>query len=230
MGEITVFGEGAGEAPTRPRPTARLTTAPGRPPRTLSCARRSPGSPPRAPPSRRQHMHTHGLADPRLPPPLSRTRGAHHRGQVLWLESPGTPLLLLVLKTRGDPERVLGITPTHLNGAAPVPRPPLAAPPARDGVHAVLRTQEVTAVTGVDLVRLPMASPEDPWGPRALSPAPDLELWRDVSAAWLTRLPPQCRWMTTGPCPHGANTTAAPPSPPPLPYAQYCMAVPTAHH
>ena len=119
--------------------------------------------------------------------------------------------------TRGDPERVLGITPTHLYGAALVPRPPLPAPGARDAVHAFLQTQEVTAVTGVHLVRLPSASPGDPRGPRALSPAADWELWRIVWTAWLTRLPRQCRWMATGPCPHGANTTAGPPSPPPLP-------------
>ena len=83
---------------------------------------------------------------------------------------------------------------------------------------------------GVHLVRLPSASPDDPRGPGALSPTPDRELWRDVWAAWLNRLLPQCRWMTTGPCPHGANTTAGPPSPPPVPAAQHCTALPTAHH
>ena len=109
---------------------------------------------------------------------------------VLRQERPGTPLLLLVVTTRGDPERVLGVTPTHLYRAAPVPRPPLPAPEARDGVHAFLRTQDVPAVTGVHLVRLLPASPDDPWGPRALSPTPDWELWRNVWATWLARLPP----------------------------------------
>ena len=78
--------------------------------------------------------------------------------------------------TRGDPEEVLGITPTDLYGAAPVPRPPLLAPAVRDRVHTFLQTQEVTAVTGVHLVWLPPAPPDDPRGPRALSPAPDWEL------------------------------------------------------
>ena len=59
-------------------------------------------------------------------------------------------------------------------------------------MHAFLRTQQVTTVTGVHLVRLPLASSDDPRGLRALSPAPDWELWREVWAAWLTRLPPQC--------------------------------------
>ena len=114
-----------------------------------------------------------GWASPHPSPPLYRTRAAHHRGQVLWQERPGIPLLLLVVRTRVDPERVLGIGPTHLYGAAPVPRSPLPAPAARDGVHAFLQTQEVTAATGVNLVRLPLASPDDPRGARALTPASD---------------------------------------------------------
>ena len=69
--------------------------------------------------------------------------------------------------------------------------PPLPAPAVRDGVHTFLRTQEVSAVTGVHLVRLPPAPPDDPRGLRALSPAPDWELWRDAWAAWLPRLPSQ---------------------------------------
>ena len=158
-----------------------------------------------------------------VPPPLQ-----DHRGQVLWQERPGTPLLLLVVATRRGPERVLGITPTRLYGAAPVPRPPLPAPAARDGVHTFLRSQEVTAVTGVLLVRVPSAPPDDPRGPRALSPAPDWKLWRDAWDAWLICLPPQCRWIATSPRPHGANATAGPPSPPPLPPAEHCTAPPTA--
>ena len=150
--------------------------------------------------------------------------------QVLWQERPGTPLLLLVVAIRGDAERVLGITSTNPYGAAPVPRPPLPAPAVRDGVHTFLRTQEVTAVTWVHLVRLPSAPADDPWGPRALRPAPDWELWRDVLAAWLTCLPAQCRWMAAGPRPDGDNAAAGPPSPPPLPPAEQCTALPAAQH
>ena len=230
VGEITVFAEGADEAPARPRPTnlvydgTRLT-----PPYAIVCE-----AFPREPTwCAALPLATHaprGWANPDLPPPLSRTRGAHHRGQVLSQECPGTPLRLLVVATRGDPERVLGITLTHLYGAAPVPRPPLPAPAARDGVHTFLRTQEVTAVTGVHLVRLPRAPPDDPRGPRALSPAPVWELWRDPWAAWLPRLPSQCRWMAAGPRPYGADATAGPPPPPPLPPAEHCTALPTARH
>ena len=206
---------------------ARRPLAPARPIRCSTVFPREPTWCPALPPA------THaprGWTSLHLSPPLSRTRGAHHRGHVRWQECPGTPLLLLVVTTRGDPERVLGITPTHLYVAAPVPRPPLPALAVRNGVHAFLRTQGVTAVAGVHLVRLPPASLYDPRGPRALSPAPDWELWRDVWAAWLTRLPRQCQWMTTGPCFHGTNTTAGPPSPPPLPPAQHCTALPTGHH
>ena len=230
VGEITVFVEGADEAPARPRLTnpvydgARPT-----PPYAVMCAAfpREPTWCPALP------LATHAprsWVNPDLFPPLPRNRGAHNMGQVLWQERPGTPLLLLVVATRGDPERVLGITPTHLYGAAPVPRPPLPAPAARDGVHTFLRTQAVTAVTGVHLVRLPPAPPDDPRGPRALSSAPDWELWCDAWAAWLPRSPSRCRWMATGPCPYGADAATGPPLPPPLPPADHCTALPTARH
>ena len=229
VGEITVFVEGADEAPARPRPTNPVYDGARLPPPYAVVCEAFPREPTRCalPPA------THaprGWANLDLSPPLSRTRGAHHRGQVLWQERPGTPALLLVVATRGAPERVLGITPTHLYGAAPVPRPPLPAPLARDGVHTFLRTQEVTAVTGVHLVRLSRAPPDDPRGPRALTPAPDWELWRDAWAAWLPRLPSQCRWMATGPRPYGAGTAASPPPPPPLPPAEHCTALPRARH
>ena len=91
-------------------------------------------------------------------------------------------------------------------------------------------TQEVTAVTVVHLVRLPPTPPDDPRGPRAHGPAPDWGLWRDAWAAWLPRLPSQCRWMAAGPRPCGADATAVPPSPPPLPPAEHRTALPTARH
>ena len=230
VGGITVFVTArTGRPPAAGRPT-QCTTAPGPPPRTPSYGRCSPGNPLGAPPSRRRRTRPAAGLTQTCPPPLSRTRGTHHRGQVLWQEYPGTPLPLLVVATRGDPGRILGITPTHLYGAAPVPRPPLPAPAARDGVHTFLRTQEVTAVTGVHLVRLPPTPLDDPRGPRALGPAPDWELWRDAWAAWLPHLPSKCRWMAAGPRPCGADATAGPPPPPPLPPAEHHTALPTARH
>ena len=106
----------------------------------------------------------------------SSTRKIRPQTSNLWQERPGSSLLFSVIASCGDPERVLGITPTQ----------------PRDGVHTFLETQEVTALTGVHLVRLPPAPPDDPRGPRALSPAPDWELLRDAWAAWLPRLPSQC--------------------------------------
>ena len=130
VGKITVFVEAAKEAPARPRPTNPVYdgTRPT-PPYAIVCEAfpRELTWCPALPPA------THaprGWANQDLSPPLSRTRSAHHRGQVLWQERPGTPLLHLAVATRGDPERVLGITPTHLYGAAPVPRPP---PPGARG-------------------------------------------------------------------------------------------------
>ena len=213
VGEITVFVEGADEAPTRPRPTNPVYNGARPTPLYAVVCEAFPREPNGCPALPRATHASRGWAIAHLSPLLSGTRGAHHRGQVLWQERPGTPLLLLVIATRGDPEQVLGITPTHLYGAAPVPRPPLPAPAARDGVH---------------LARLPSAPPDDPRGPRALSPAPDWELWRDLWAALLTRLPAQSPWMAAGPRPHGDNPTAGPPSPPPLPPAEHCTAPPTA--
>ena len=83
VGELTVFVEGADEAPARPRPTNPVYdgTRPT-PPYAIVCEAfpREPTWCPALPPA------THaprGWANPDLPPPLSRTRGVHHRGQVL---------------------------------------------------------------------------------------------------------------------------------------------------
>ena len=225
VGGITVFVEGADEAPARPRPTnppydgTRPT-----PPYAIVCEAfpREPTCCPALPPA--THV-PRGWANPDLSPPLSRTRGAPHRGQVLWQECPGNPLLLLSVATRGDPERVLGITPTHLYGAAPVPRPPLPAPAARDGGHTFLPTQEVNAVTGVHLVRLPPTPPDDPRGPRALGPAPDRGLWRDAWAAWLPASPPNADGWPPAPARAGLTPRPAPhplPPSPPQSTAQHC--------
>ena len=174
VGEITVFVEGADEAPARPRPTNPLYdgTRPT-PPYAIVCVA-FPREPTWCSALLPATHAPRGWASPDLSPPLSRTRGAQHRGQVPWKERSGTPLLLLVVATRGDPERVLGITPTDLYGAAAVPRPPLPAPAARDGVHTFLRTQEVTAVTGVHLVRLPPGTTRRPPVAQGPEPRPNL--------------------------------------------------------
>ena len=227
VAEITVFVEGADEAPARPRPTNPVYDGTRPTPAYAIVCEAFPREPIWCPANPPATHAPRGWANPDLPPPPLQD---HHRGQVLWQECPGTHLLLLVVATRGDPERVLGITPTHLYGAAPVPGPPLPVPAARDGVHTFLRTQEVTAVTGVHLVGLPPTPPDDPRGPRALGPAPDWGLWRNAWAAWLPRLPSQCRWMAAGPRLCGADATAGPPPPPPLPPTEQRTALPRARH
>ena len=230
VGKITVFVEGADEAPARPRMTNPVYDGTGpTPPYAIVCEAfpREPSWCPALPPA------THaprGWANPDLSPPLSRTRGAQHRGRSSGKSALAPPCSSSSSRPAGTRNGSLGITPTHLYGAAPVPRPPLPAPAAWDGVHTFLPTQEVTAVMGVHLVRLPPAPTDDPRGPRALSPAPDWELWRDAWAAWLPRLPSQCRWMAAGPPPYGADATAGPPPPPPLPPAEHRTALPTARH
>ena len=200
VGGVTIFLESAGETPPPPppdRPGVRRHQA--NPPRTpLFCEvfPREPTWCPALPPP--THAPS-GQPHPNMPFPLSGKRGAHNRGPALWQERPGTLLLLLVVTTRRDPERVLRVTTSNLYGAAPVTCLALPAPEARDGVHAFLRTQEVIAVTGVHLVRLPPGTTDDPRGPRGLSPTPDWRLWRGNWAEWLARLVPKCRWMATGP-------------------------------
>ena len=87
-------------------------------------------------------------------------------------------------------------------------------------MQAFLRTQEVTAVTGVHLVRLPPESPDNPRGPRALMGGVARRVGR------VTRLPPaqvpmdDCRPLTT--------QNGHPP--PPHHLRQHHTALPTAHH
>ena len=215
VGEVTVFVEGADEASDRPRPTDLVYDG-TRPtaPCTPSSAWRSPGSPLGAPPSRRRRTRPAAGLTQTCAPPLQNQecppQGAGPLARVPW-HPPAPP-------RRRDPRGP---------GADPGDHP---HPPLWDGVHTFLRTQEVTAVTGAHLVRLPPTPLDDPWGPRALGPAPDWELWRDAWAAWLPRLPSQCRWMAAGPRPCGADATASPPPPPPLPPAEHHTALPTARH
>ena len=142
VGEITVFVEGADEAPSRPRPTNPVYdgTRPT-PPYAIVCEAfpREPTWCPILPPA------THaprGPANPDLSRPLSRTRGAHHRGQVLWQECPGTPLLL---SRRRDPRGP---------GAGPGdhPHPPLwgstRTPPPPPGARGAGRSTHLPANTG----------------------------------------------------------------------------------
>ena len=128
VGEITVFLEGADEASARPRPTNPVYEGTRPTPSYAIVCEAFPREPtwcPALPPA------THappGCANPDLSPPLSRTRGAHHRGQVLWQECPGTPLLLLVVATRGDAGGSWGSLPPTSMGQHPYPAPPSRRP------------------------------------------------------------------------------------------------------
>ena len=157
------------------------------------CSGRQPGAPPSCrPPTRPIAGPTHTCAPPsRGPgaPPI----GSRHSGKSAWAP-PCSCLLSQPAGTRGGSSE----TP-QLSSIGQRPCPALPALEARDGVHTFLRTQEVSPVSGVHLVRLPFATPDDPRGPRALSPAPDWVLWPNVCAEWLASLAAQCRWMAIGP-------------------------------
>ena len=151
--------------PAPARPTC-CTTAPGRPPRTPSCARRSPGSPPGAPPSHQRRTYPAAgparTCPPPSPGPWVPTTGGRSSGN----SSRAPPCSSSSSRPAGTQSGSWGSPPNTCTRQRPCPAPPLSAPAARDGVHTFLRTQEVTTVTGVHLVQLPLAPPDDPRGPR----------------------------------------------------------------
>ena len=136
VGEITVFVEGPDEAPARPRPTNAVYdgTRPT-PPYAIVCEAfpREPTSCPALPPV------THaprGWANPDLSPPLSKTRGAQHRGQIPIAR---VPWHLPAPPCRPDP-RGPGTGPGDhphppLWGSTHTPPPPPGARSAGRGTH-----------------------------------------------------------------------------------------------
>ena len=147
VGEVTIFVEGAGETPTRPRPINPVYDGTKPTPLYAVMCEAFPREPTWCTPSRRPpKCPAAGPTHARPPPPLqdqgwpAQTAGPRERAPR---HLPAAPCRHAPQTT---PERVLGFTSTHLYGAAPVPCPPLLEPEARDGVHAFLRTQEVTAV------------------------------------------------------------------------------------
>ena len=175
-GEGTMFMEVACEACSRPRQTNSVYEGTRQaPPYAVMCDAypRDPGWCSALP---QATCMPRSCAHPLLSLHFSRTRGTDHRGQALWQEQPGTPLILLSVAARGDPEQVLEATPSHLYGpphrAAPLPRPPLPVAQAWDEVHSFLQSRQVIAICRVHLVRLPRAAPNKPCKPRSLSPIP----------------------------------------------------------
>ena len=128
QGEITVFVEDADEAPALPRPTNPVYdgTRPT-PPYAIVCEA-FPKEPTWCPVLPLATHAPRGWANPDLSPPLSRTRGAHHRGRSSGKSALATRCSSSSSRPAGTRGRVLGITPTHLYGAAPVPRPPSRRP------------------------------------------------------------------------------------------------------
>ena len=128
VGDVRIFVEGAGRTPSRPRPTNPVYDGTGPTfPYAFVCDA-FPGEPawcPALPPATRAPR---SWAHPHLSPPLSRTRGAHHRGQVLWQERPGTPLLILVVATRGTQSGSSRQPPLTSTGERPCRAPPSQRP------------------------------------------------------------------------------------------------------
>ena len=81
MGKITVFVEGAGEAPTRPRPTSPVYDGARATPPYPVMSEAFPREPTRCPVLPSATHAPRGWANPNLSPPLSRTRGANTEGR-----------------------------------------------------------------------------------------------------------------------------------------------------
>ena len=76
-------------------------------------------------------------------------------------------------------------------GAAAVVSRPLPASKVPDEVHFFLRIWGVTAIYGVNLVRLPSETPDDPCRPKVLSSTGGWQLWRTKYAKLVTNHPIQ---------------------------------------
>ena len=172
VGQVTIFMEGAGEAPTRPRATNPVCdgTRPT-PPYAVVCEAcpRQPTWYPALPGA--THV-PRGWADPCLSPPPLQDQGFPAQRAGPLARAPGQPPAPpRPHDSRGPRAGPGGHSHPPLRGSARAP-PPLPAPDAQDRVHAFLRTQDVTAVTGVPLVRLPPGITRRPPGARGPEPHP----------------------------------------------------------
>ena len=229
VGEITVFVEGADEAPARPRPTNPVYdgTRPT-PPYAIVCEAFS-REPTWCPPSRRRRTRPAAGPTQNCPPPLQ-NQECPPQGADPLVRAPWHPP---ALPRRRDP-RGPGTGPGDhphppLWGSTRTPPPPPGARGAGRGTHLSGNTGGHRRYAGP-----PSAAPPGTTGrpPGAQGPEPRPRL--GAVARRVGRVapppPPQCPWMAASPRPYGANATAGPPPPPPLPPAEHCTALPTARH
>ena len=106
MMEVTMFLEGAGEAPPRARRTSPVYDKTRQTPLYAIVCHTFAPEPAWCPALPAAFHMPPSLALPLLSPPLSGNRGAHHRGLARWQQHPGTPLLPLVVAACGDQEQV----------------------------------------------------------------------------------------------------------------------------
>ena len=90
-----------------PAPPSRCTTEQGEPPPCAVACDTFPREPTWFPALQPANNAPRSWARRRLSPPLSRSRGAQHRGRALWQQRVGIPLLILVVATVRQPDRPL---------------------------------------------------------------------------------------------------------------------------
>ena len=209
VGENTVFMEGVGEAPTRPRPTNPVydgTSVRGIPQRARLVPRPPAGD-----------AGSPRLGQPALPPPPLQDQGRPLQGTRPLARAPAHPL---APPCRHDPRGP---------GAGPGDHPPppvrgvARAPPPPPGARGAGRGTRLPADTGGHRRygsppgATPLGATRRPPGPQSPEPCPRLGAVARRVGRVAHPTPPQCRWMTTGPRPRGVNSTAGPPPCPPSP-------------
>ena len=128
VGEITLFVEGADEAPARPWPTNPVYDGARPTPRTPSCARRSPGSPPGAPPSRRRRTRPASGPSQTCPPPSPEPGVPTTRGRSSGKSALAPPCSSSWSRPAGTRNGSCGSPPPTSMGQHPYPAPPSRHP------------------------------------------------------------------------------------------------------
>ena len=225
VGEITVFVEGADEAPARTWPTNPVYdgTRPT-PLYTIVCLPQGAHLVPRPPAG---DARAPRLAQPRpVPPPLQNQGCPPRGGRSSGKSALAPPCSSSSPRPRG-PRTGPGDHPhPPLWGSTRTPPPPPGARGAGRGTHLPANTGGHRRY-GSPPSAPPPGTIRRPPGTRGPEPCPRLGA---VARRVAPRLLSQCRWMAAGPRLYGADATAGPPPPPPLPPAEHRTALPTARN
>ena len=156
--------------PAAARPT-RYKTAPGRPPHTPSCARRSPESRPGVPPSHTPHTRPAAGPTRACPPPPLQDQGCPPQRASPLARAPGHPAAPPRRHDPRVPGAGLGDHPhPPLRGSARAPPPPSRRPRRGTGCTPSCEHRTSPPLRGSTLCGSPRHRPPTPGGPGPLAP------------------------------------------------------------